>query len=176
MLVDRAITYVSPPHLVASMLGDERFYALRADAYGLLHDVEVTCSRGDGDVHVLTRGRARAADLDARLSSLVPSFLTLTCVEVWEHGPRVGANGTLALDIAGVPTAITARSRLVEVEGRCVREFSGDVRCNLPLVGRSLEKAVVAHVGTLLDAEVAAERAYLGDAGCADAPAAAPAP
>lgn len=161
MKFEAAIPYASAPHVVEQMLADARFYRLRAGVLDQLRDVEVTLGNPGRGLHVVTSATVKAADVDARLAQLLPTDMTLTWVESWEGTPGPGGRGTAALDVAGVPMSVTASCHL-ECDGeRVTRRIDGEVRAQIPLFGRTIERAVLTHLDALVRLERRAEREWV---------------
>ncbi|MEE6287581.1 DUF2505 domain-containing protein [Georgenia sp. MJ173] len=153
MRFDATIDYPADIDRVARMLSDEEFVRAKIAATGAL-DSTLEVSR-DGDAFTVTTRRQLPTDqVPAKFRSFVGQCLDVRLVEAWQApGPDGARNGTLAIDIVGVPVRVAGRMTLVPGAQGSVQTISGDITASIPLFGGPIEKAAAGAVGKVTAVE-----------------------
>ena len=149
------------PAEVFAVMTDESFLAARARHTGALEQSSTVTVVGARTV--VTSSRTVPTD---RLPRAATKFLGGTAVvdqvEEWEAaGPDGSRDGTFRLTVAGAPVELTARTRLSAEGTGSVHDIEGDLTVRVPLIGRTVEQAVLPGLLDLVRAEVELARERL---------------
>lgn len=156
-------SYPAGPARVAQMLSDADYLRASARASGSVaarHEV----STGEDGSFVVSATRQLPTDtIPTSMRSLVGSTIELRMVQAWSPADENHTRtATVTMDITGAPARCTARSRLAGDEQATEVHYAGEVSVPIPLVGPSVEQAVVTAVQRALDAEHQVALEHLG--------------
>ncbi len=148
------------------MLGNDDYLRGSAHASGSVAARHEVAHSEDGSFIVSGTRRLPTDTIPASMRSLVGSTIELKMVQAWsgpdEHDHRTA---TVSIDITGAPARCTARSRLTGDGDHAQIEHVGEVEVPIPLVGPTVEQAVVDAVRKALDAEHGVALEHLRAAG-----------
>lgn len=87
--------------------------------------------------------------------------LVLDRTETWRPRDAGGYEGSVEVQVRGLPGSISGTQSLVDDGDGSVTDVEGTVSVSVPMVGSRIEGVVVEQVGQLLDAEDAFTRRWL---------------
>jgi len=160
---EATINYPATVPASAAMLADEGFLQRRLAAAGA-SESRIDVAR-DGDAFTVSMAtRLPTDDVPASFRSFVGASLEVRIVEAWEAPLATGERrGTIAVDIAGAPVAVSGHMRLVTDGAGARHDVRGEVRASVPLFGRAIEEAASSAVQSVLTGQERVAREHLAD-------------
>ncbi|WP_369056554.1 DUF2505 domain-containing protein [Kineococcus terrestris] len=160
MQVREDTRFDAAPDAVFAVLTDPGLARERAAASGALSS-SVEVEESDGQVVVRTSRTVPTDQLPDAARRFVGETAVLEQEERWGPPAADGARtGALRLTVRGAPVALRADLSLRPVPGGTQHEVDGELRVDVPFLGRAVERAVAPVVTSLVraEAEAAAER------------------
>ncbi|MDR0591741.1 MAG: DUF2505 domain-containing protein [Bifidobacteriaceae bacterium] len=146
--------YPSPPAQVAALLQNRDYLVAAARAAGAESSQVEVKPGADGSLTVTIRWTMPSTGLPAPTRAAAPQGLEVRLALVWER-PAAGRDrqATMAGQIAGAGVHLSGLSRLRPVGEGSRLEVSGEVKAQLPLIGRAIEEAAAPAIVKVLDAQ-----------------------
>ncbi|MDR2374084.1 MAG: DUF2505 domain-containing protein [Bifidobacteriaceae bacterium] len=146
--------YPVPPARVAALLADRAHLLKAAEAAGAESSQVDVSPKPDDGLLVTVRSTIPTADLPAALRGFLPQGLELRQAVVWEAPAADGSRrATMAGEVPGAGVNLAGSVRLSPTAAGCRLQFAGDVKAQLPLLGRAVEDAAVPAIVKILDAQ-----------------------
>lgn len=161
MRFHRAYSFDSSCEQVYGLLTDEDFQRERIARTGSDPQAEITRGSDADVVSVVLNLPTDGAPGPAK--KFLGDSLTVTDDRRWERdaasdGARRGA---VAVRVKGAPVTMDGTLSLAPEGSGCGLVVEGDLRCSIPLVGRSLEGQIAEVIGGFVDSEARAVRRRL---------------
>ncbi|MDR0627551.1 MAG: DUF2505 domain-containing protein [Bifidobacteriaceae bacterium] len=143
-----------PPGQVAELFRDPDFLLAAAKEAGALTSQAEVSAGPTAAFTVTVRATMPTAGFPPSVQAFLPQGLALRQAMVWEPpAPDGSCQATIAAEVAGAGVHMSGLARAVPSnDGHCRLEFSGEVKAQLPLVGRSVEEAAIPALTKTLDA------------------------
>ncbi|GMA18563.1 DUF2505 domain-containing protein [Arsenicicoccus piscis] len=162
MRITREVEFTATPDQVYAMLADPAFHEqVAADSDAVTSSVTV---EPDGDTLVTELSRELSTEGMSLPSILSASTLTVRTTQRWGAADASGRRtGTLEVQVVGTP--LTFQGDLVlEPGGAGTREsIDGELRANVPLVGKKIEQAAAPAIEAGMRAEHRTGERYLAE-------------
>ncbi|MCL1900329.1 MAG: DUF2505 domain-containing protein [Promicromonosporaceae bacterium] len=156
-------TYAATVIAVAAMMTNEDFLQRRSRqtvGEGTIDRIDIDRDGPDG-VTVIVRRTLPTDLIPAQARALVGNSVEVLQAEVWEHPTDQRAQGTVALEITGVPVRMTGTVAIEAEDDGCRVTYNGNLSANIPLFGSLVEEATATMVRRALASEEAAGRLWL---------------
>lgn len=160
MELTETLTYDADPATVFAMLCDRQW---REQVCRAIHALEhtVTIAESAAGLTVTTR-RTLPAMVPAAVRKLTGDTITLTQVERWGNPSGDGSRtADLEVTVAGQPAGMRGDIRLTPSGGGSIEVVRGDVRVQIPFLGKRIEPEVVKAFRAAIREEGTVGRAYL---------------
>lgn len=145
-----------------AVITDEDFQLERVGAIG--HGSTAAVSRSGETAVVRIEIQQPTDGAPAPVRSVVGDHLTVIDERQWGEAAADGAReADLRVHTVGAPITLTGSAALRPTAAGCQLVIDGDLRCTIPLIGRSLEGQIAGAIGQVVDEEAAALARRLGD-------------
>lgn len=138
------------PDEAARMYADPGYAEIRGRVLGA-REASAAVSDGPGGAFVTTTTLVMPTD---QVPDVVRPFVgaSVTVIETQEWEPASGSerHGRIRFEVLGAPASMSGTLLLRAAEGGCTVAIEGDVRADVPLLGRRIEKAALPYVSTVL--------------------------
>ncbi|MDR2566515.1 MAG: DUF2505 domain-containing protein [Bifidobacteriaceae bacterium] len=146
--------YTVGPQAVSELLCDRDYLLAAATAAGAKSSQVEVNPGPEGGFTVTIRSTMPTAGLPASARGFLPQGLELRQALVWESAAGDGSRqGTMAGEVAGAGVHLSGLTRLSAVGDGSRLEFAGEVKAQVPLVGRAIEEAAVPAIVKVLDTQ-----------------------
>jgi hypothetical protein len=162
MRFDHTVEFEADIDTVAAMLADRDFTSRRVEAAGATsHDLTIAPA-DDGGFDTEVDATIPTTIIPASYRGLVGESFRVRIDERWSGpGPAGARDANFTLNVGGLPVRVVGTQSLRAAGGVTALNYSGDVTCSIPLVGKKVESAVAGAVDTVLEAERRVGIAYL---------------
>ena len=116
-------------------------------------DPQVEVEVRDDGARVLIR-RSFEADWPALVASFIGPRLTIVETRTWLQAANGDYRGELALEVPGLPIAMTADMTLTADASGCQLTIDGKVNCSVPFIGGSVEALAAEQITSAIETEV----------------------
>lgn len=148
------IDFPAPPSVVAEMFATRDYVLEKVAESGAVGSAVEVVGSAEGAFTVRSSRRLPADDIPESFRRLVGSGVEIHLAEAWEAPRPDGTrHGTIALEVGGAPVRVTGTLRLSPAPAGSTQHFAGDIRAAVPLLGRSIEKAVAGSVDRVIAVE-----------------------
>lgn len=155
MKLRETFSYPAGVEAVFALISDDAFRTKAAeDSKG--RDVSTTVEQ-DGDETVVTLVRTQPANLPDFAKKVVGDAVTVKQVERW-HAPNSDGTrtATISMKVVGQPAAFTGKATLAADGKGAEFVVAGDVKVNVPFVGKKFEPVIAKAVEASLRYDVKA--------------------
>ncbi|MDD3764556.1 MAG: DUF2505 domain-containing protein [Nevskiales bacterium] len=128
--------FPAPAATVIRMMTDRDFHVRKLEALGLA-EFEVLAHDADGDDFRIRIQRK----VPVQMPGLKGGHTTVINEERWDRG---SLSGSVQVEPQGMPVEMACRTRLLDEGDGCVQTFDWDIQARIALVGKTLEKFIVA--------------------------------
>jgi hypothetical protein len=155
--------YTVDSQAVAELLRDRDYLLAAATAAGA-ESSQVEVNPGpEGGFTVTIRSTMPTKGLPASVRGFLPQGLELRQALVWDQAAGDGSRqATMAGEVAGAGVHLSGLARLTPVGPGSRLEFGGEVKAQVPLVGRAIEQAAVPAIVKVLDTQHRVAADWLG--------------
>lgn len=161
MELNETLTYDADPAAVFAMLCDQRWREQVCEAIHAV-DYAVTIEEAGDRVTVTTRRTMPAMVPDA-IRKITGDTITITQVERWGAPASDGSRtADLEVTVVGQPAGMRGDVRLAPAGAGTTQVVRGDVKVNVPFVGKKIEPQLVKAFGAAIRKEGQVGRAHLG--------------
>ncbi|MDR2378889.1 MAG: DUF2505 domain-containing protein [Bifidobacteriaceae bacterium] len=146
--------YSAKPDAVAALLADRDFLAAAAARAGAPASRVEVSPGPDGGFTVTVRASLETASLPASMRALAPQGLELRQALVWTRAGEDGSRqATMAGEVAGSGVQLSGLALLRPTAAGTRLQFAGEVKAQVPLLGRMIENAAVPAIIGFSDAQ-----------------------
>ncbi|WP_420429288.1 DUF2505 domain-containing protein [Algiphilus sp.] len=148
--------YPAPADVVLKMFSDRAFHERKLEKLGIAN-YEIVEHAADAE-----RARIRISrQLPVQLPGVKKGAGAVVHTEVWD---LKNGSGDITAEPQGIPLAMHCSAR-IEADGddACVARYEWDIKANIPVVGKRLEKFVAADIEKRGEQEAEAGRSLLDD-------------
>ncbi|MDO5671700.1 MAG: DUF2505 domain-containing protein [Actinomycetaceae bacterium] len=153
---DITLTYDAPLAQVKDLLRNPDFYASR---FNHMQDIGISVDlvEENGVLKATTAITVPPSAIPEKAKNFFKQEARASLVETWDSG----AEGTLRFALEGFPISLEATSSLKDLGATTERTLTGKISCLLPLVGKSLEAAILKELPRITEEEEKAAAAFL---------------
>ena len=158
--MNETLTYDADPATVFAMLCDKRWRERVCEA---MHAVDHTVTMVEsGDRVTVTTKRTMPAMVPEAVRRVTGDTITITQVEQWGPAATDGSRvADLQVSIAGQPAGMRGNVRLTPAGNGSTHAYRGDVKVNLPFLGKKIEPELVKAIRAAIRKEGDVGRAHL---------------
>ncbi|WP_067778424.1 DUF2505 domain-containing protein [Actinomyces vulturis] len=155
-----SVTYPASLSDVQNMLSDKTYLLSRLPAEAH-HQADVTVERtAAGWTSTLTVDAPKES-MPAVAARFIKGIVTVTITEQWNVTDDSHAHGTVTVDVKGAPVKGSAQTTLTSAGKQTTAVADVDFSVNLPLVGKTVEKAVLSKIDSVTAYEERLAAQYL---------------
>lgn len=136
MEIREDLRYEGDADRVFGLFSDEAFLRKKYEALGHSNFQVLECAR-KGDVFTIKTRRDVPVAVPGFAAKIIKPVNTVTQTEEWRVSGPV-REGRWSVEAPGVPVKIGGTMRLVPQGAACTHEIRGEVKVNVPLIGKKL--------------------------------------
>lgn len=160
MQLRETIEYDAPPEQVFAMLCDKAWREHVCEATHALR-WNVTIEAGDGGATVTVVREVRA-EVPVAVRAMVGETIEIVATETWGLAAADGSRtADVRVQVSRQPAGMTGQLRLEPAGGGSRETLVGDVKVNIPFLGKTIEPEIAKAIRAALVVEGTAGRAYL---------------
>lgn len=156
MQITKSLTYPIPTARLVEVLTNPEFIRSRFAHFSISPEIEVTSDSSQADVRkLLVKAEIPRSLFPNSVHGFLPSTIKATLTETFVPTTEgEGWNVSTVLDLASLPVTAQATSSLAPTSEGSLREVDAEVKVAIPFFGRTIEKALAAHIDAASELEV----------------------
>jgi hypothetical protein len=161
MKIAKTAQFAATPDEVFAVLADQAFQEAKCAATAAIR-YQAAVSESGGRTTITTERILPSDGLPDFAKSMVGETLKVVETQEWEAAAADGTRaGTVRMEVAGAPLALTGTLRLTPDGSGTVEAIDADLKARVPLIGGKIEKAAAVPIQQAIDIEVRTAQEWL---------------